>query len=338
MNRAEYDKLLAEYGAEIENAFIKAIESLKSQVVLQDVIKALEANNIDDAIDALKVEPQAFYVYEKAIEGTLFSYGSIVIATIKSPLGRQLQTYFNMKNARAERFLADKSSDLITYVLEPTKQAARAVLQDGMANGLNPRNIALDIVGRIDPITKKREGGILGLTPPQAEYVINAKNELQNLDANYFQRKSRDKRFDKKIQKAIDSGKSLTQDDIIKITNRYEQRLLKYRGNVIGRTEALSAMNYAEYESFKQGLESTNYSDNQVIGTWDSAGDLKVRHSHAVLDKKQVRGLEGVFTTINGAKMRFPMDRAYNAPASEVIQCRCRLVRKIDYFNEVTNV
>lgn len=338
MNRKEYDALLSKYEGEISDAFLKAIEQIKSQVVLQEVIDALEAGNVDSAVKALRLEPTAFYIYEKSIEGTLFGAGSIIIATIKSPAGRLLQTYFDMKNPRAEAWLAEKAAHLIKEVVEPTQTMVRAAMVQGLKDGRNPRSIALDIVGRIDRLSKKREGGILGLTSGQAEFVTNAKIELQNLDKNYFNRSLRDKRFDSVVKTAIKNNEPLKQEYVDKLVNRYTQRLLKYRGNMIGRTEAMSALNYSEYESFKQGLEGTNYSESQIVSTWESAHDLRVRDTHSVLNGKHVRGLETPFRSPRGALMRFPTDRSLGAPASEIINCRCRVVRKIDYFNEFSNV
>lgn len=338
MNRKEYDALLAEYEGQISEAFLKAVEQIKSQVVLQEVIDALDAGDVQKAMVALKLDPAAFYIYEKAIEGSLFQAGSIIIATIKSPASRLLQTYFDMKNPRAEAWLAEKAANLITEVIEPTQAMVRAAMVRGLQAGRNPRSIALDIVGRLNPISKVREGGLLGLTTGQADYVENAKTELQNLDKNYFTRTLRDKRFDSVVRRAIKDNKPLTQDYVDKITNRYTQRLLKFRGNMIGRTEAMSALNFSEYESFKQGIEGTNYSEDQIITTWESAHDLRVRDTHAILNGKQVRGLETPFRSPSGALMRYPTDRSFGAPAKEIINCRCRVVRKIDYFGEFGNV
>lgn len=45
----------------------------------------------------------------------------------------------------------------------------------------------------------------VGLSKQQASYIVNAGVELEDLDASYFDRKLRDKRFDKKVREAIDS-------------------------------------------------------------------------------------------------------------------------------------
>ena len=53
---------------------------------------------------------------------------------------------------------------------------------------------------------------------------------------------------------------------------------------------------------------------------WHSQHDLKVRYSHAFLDRNRVPAEES-FVTQDGVLIRYPHDPA--APADETINCRC---------------
>ncbi len=106
----------------------------------------------------------------------------------------------------------------------------REVVAAKVELAVNPRTTALDLVGRVNRATGQREGGFVGLTTKQAQWVLNAEAQLRNLDPAYFQRELRDKRFDRRIMKAIREGKPLSAADIATITARYRARLLDHRG------------------------------------------------------------------------------------------------------------
>ncbi|WP_244424592.1 hypothetical protein [Methylobacterium nodulans] len=58
----------------------------------------------------------------------------------------------------------------------------RAALTAGMVAGRNPRDVALDLVGRINPATGRREGGTIGLTAHQEEWARRYADQLARLD------------------------------------------------------------------------------------------------------------------------------------------------------------
>jgi hypothetical protein len=207
----------------------------------------------------------------------------------------------------------------------------RAVVNAGLEAGNNPRETALDITGRINRATGRREGGILGLTTQQTDAVIRARVELQNLDAGYFDRARRDKRFDGLVKRAIQSGNPLSKADIERITGRYKDRLLAYRGEVIARTETLAALNAGKEEGIRQLIDTGKVSASQVVKVWSATMDDRTRDTHVAMNGQTV-GINGAFTTPNGFQMMHPHDNSLGAPASETIQCRCFYQIRIDYI------
>lgn len=191
--------------------------------------------------------------------------------------------------------------------------------------------MALDLVGRINRATQRREGGIVGLTSQQAGYVINARKQIEALDAGYFDRKLRDKRFDRTVAKSIRDGKPLARADIDRITARYADRLLAHRGEVIGRTEAIAALHAGQFEAARQLVESGKVRADQITKVWDATGDARTRPSHAAMDGQAV-GLNEAFTTPGGYRMMHPHDASLGAPADEIIQCRCFMAIRVKYL------
>lgn len=212
----------------------------------------------------------------------------------------------------------------------------RAVLDQAIAEGQNPRTTALDIVGRLDRATGRREGGLLGLTAGQTDAAIRARRELLSGDTaqlrNYLTRGRRDARFDRMVLKAIKDGKPLSTADADRIVARYKDRLLSLRGEMIARTETLASLNAGKQEAVRQLIDSGKVQRSAVKKRWRSTGDGRTRDSHLTLNDVEV-GIDAPFISpLTGAMMMHPHDISLGAPGSETIGCRCYYEIKIDYF------
>lgn len=205
-----------------------------------------------------------------------------------------------------------------------------------MAEGRNPRATALDITGRINRATGRREGGILGLSSPQVDAVIRARAELLSGDPalmrNYLSRGRRDARFDRLVMKAIREGRPVSKADVDRIVGRYKDRLLALRGEMIARTETMTSLNAAREEGIRQLIDSGKVQRSQVRKIWRATGDARTRDSHAALNGAEAGIDEAFVSPLTGARLMFPMDASQGAPASEIIGCRCTYELKIDYL------
>lgn len=327
--------LLDKYEPTLAEAFFAAISEITSRVQLARIIAALEASNIDAAIDAIYLDRAAFNAFEEVIRRAYIDGGNVTansLPIIRNPDGSRFVVRFDARNLRAEQWLRQHSSELVTNIVTEQRQVIRTHLESGLRDGRNPRTVALDVVGRIDKRTGTRTGGVIGLSAPQEQYVANARRELTDGDYSaYFRREKRDKRFDRTIAKAARDGRALTQDEIGKIVGRYSDRLLKLRGDTIGRTEALASLNQAQYEALKQLVDTGRVKANQIRRVWDSASDLRVRRDHAIADGQTV-GLDEDFT-IGGRQMRYPGDP--RGGPEQVINCRCVVKTRIDFLANV---
>jgi uncharacterized protein with gpF-like domain len=116
-----------------------------------------------------------------------------------------------------------------------------------------------------------------------------------------------------------------------RITGRYKDRLLEYRGDVIARTETLAALQAGKQEAFEQLIDSGKVRADQVTKVWQATGDSRTRDSHAAMNGQTVK-LRQAFTTPLGFQMMHPHDNSLGAPASETIQCRCYVEMKVKYL------
>lgn len=341
--RRKINALLDEHAPLIQAAFMASITDIRSQITLKLLVERLERGDIAGALDALNLDRAAFSRVENAIAQAYNAGGTAMtgnMPTLRDRAGARIVVRFDARNPRAEEWLRTHSSQLVTRVIDEQRLSIQGALQSGLQAGQSPNKTALDIVGRVNRATGKREGGLLGLTGPQSEFVASARSELTSGDPtslrSYLSRSRRDKRFDRAVMKAINDGTGLDAATIDRIVGRYSDRLLQLRGEMLARTETLTSIHAAKHEGFRQGLEKTNYPPEAVTRVWRSAGDNKVRHTHAAMNGQVVSGLETPFVSPSGALLRFPGDTGLGAGADEVIGCRCDDDYRIDFSWGVT--
>lgn len=330
-NRSRIEQLTDELEPQLKLAFLEAIADITKRAELKHIVERLEKGDISGAIDAVHLDAAAFRTLDNAIAAAFDGGGASAIRALpklRDPDGSQFVVRWDARNVRAESWVRNHSSTLITRITEDQRASVSTALAESMVAGRNPRATALDIIGRINRVTGRREGGIVGLTSQQAGFVSNALAELSSTDpdvmARYFTRMRRDKRFDAAVRQAIAEGRAVPADLRARIVGRYSDRLLQLRGETIARTETMAALNQSGVEAMRQAVDSGAVKADTVTKTWHTARDPRVRDSHAEIDRQSV-GLDGLF----GNGLQYPGDPA--GGAAETANCRCWMETKIDF-------
>lgn len=336
-NRDAIAELMAHFEPRLRDAFLSAIDDLRNNADLGAIAAALARGDIQGAIAAIHLDPAAFAQLDTALAEAFRAGGNVTVNNlppVTSPTtGMRLVFRFDARNPRAEEWLRTYSSQLVTEIVDDQREAIRAALESGMQRGLNPRTVALDIVGRYDSTARQRVGGIIGLTSAQEQYATNALTQLLSGDRNqlraYLGRTLRDKRFDKQVEAAIREQRPVPAEAAARMVQRYRDRLLKFRGDTIGRTEALTSLHEGQHEALGQIASTGNVARSAVSRIWRDSGDRRVRHTHVAMSG-QKRHIDDMFVSPSGARLRFPGDP--RAPAAETIQCRCWAEPAIDFL------
>lgn len=335
----------------IRRAFEQAIAGVRSQAQLDLLAELLRAGEVDAVLEALGFDAERFSPLAESVRQAFAAGSDAGMKDLPTLSFRQqvrgrynpasntplLRFGFDMRNRGVEDWLQANSSRLIRGIVEDQRELVRQLLLRGMVAGRNPRQTAVELVGRIGE-TGRRTGGVVGLTAQQAQYVANVRAQLASGDpsrmAEYFDRQRRDKRLDGIVKRAIAAGKPVSQTDIDKIAGRYSDRLLALRGENIARTESLTAMSAGREESYRQQIEAGRLAPENVTCGWSATADHMTRHSHHLMNG-QKRQFGVPFQTPSGALLRFPGDTSLGAPAEETIGCRCTKTYKVDMAAEV---
>ena len=333
--RQQIRSLTANMEPATRRAFLASIEDIRSRVVLRRVRDALEAGNVSAVVSALNLEAAAYAPLQQAVLAAYAQGGQWQMDNVvwRDPNTlSKVVVRWDMTNPRATDWLANYSSTKITGdLIDDQVQAVQRVIAAGYNLGRGPNDIALDIVGRIGA-NGRRTGGVVGLSEQMAGWSTNMRTYLTNDPARALQMTKRDRRFDATIRRALENDKPLTRTQINRMVARYEDRLLKLRGNTIGRTETAQAVNAARIEAMRQGMVKAGITDDMIDKIWFHGGPApsgKERFEHIMLHKQEVQGINTPFMVGGIVPMQYPLDPA--APVDQVANCRCSYQISVAY-------
>lgn len=335
----------------IRDEFLRAIRAVRNEANVGLIAELLEAGQVDAAATALGINAARFAELTEQVRNAYLAggrYGASTMPVLRmdptqivamgyTPATRaaRLSARFDMRNPRAEAWLAEHSSRLVREIVADQRNLIRLALTAGMEAGRNPRQTALDIVGRV--VGGRRQGGMIGLTTAQGEWVNNARRALASGDparmAEYFSRARRDKRLDGIVRRAIAAGQPVSEADIERIVGRYSDRLLALRGEMIARTESITAFASGRDEAVVQAVEAGGARPENVRKVWRATMDNRTRDAHAELNGTEV-GLDEPFESPTGARLMFPGDSSLGAGPADVIGCRCTVEYRVDHIAE----
>lgn len=331
---ADIDAIKRQQLERLKQAFYRAVQSVRDSAKLAQLERLIAANDVDGLFRALGLDSSEFAPLSNAIrDGYVLGadFTSEQLTPIPTQDGGNGAFRFDVNNPEAWQWAATHSSRLVTELVEGQRNLLRNVLSEAVEAGQNPRATALSIVGRVDKTSGQRVGGFIGLTEQQGQWVMNARRELETLNPNYLNRQLRDKRFDSTVRKAIKDEKPLKQSEIANIITRMQARAERYRGEVIGRTESLNALRAGQQAAISQAMERSNTPASAVTKEWDATGDARTREDHLLMEDVKVK-FNQPFRFPSGGLAMYPGDSSLNAPASDIIQCRCIVNYRVDFI------
>lgn len=302
-------RLLNAADRNIRERYIELVREARGLATLENIATLLETGRTEEALALMDEFGESLFI---PIEQAYLEAGRSTAQFLR----RQTKTLtdFNALNPRGVAFLGTERARLIRELTQQQRAATLSALQDGVRRGLRPDQMARTFRDSI------------GLTGVQQRAVNSYRQALEELDTNALGRTLRDKRFDGTVRNAIAAEEPLSQRQINRMTDRYQQRMVAMRANTIGRTEGLRATNAGDAEAWTQSVANGVVAAEDISNTWFTASDSRVRESHSFMNGQE-QPFGEPFRSGNGNLLRFPGDPA--APASDTINCRCVVARTI---------
>ncbi len=298
---------------QMRRRWLSLVGASKKLATLEEIGGLIDAGRIDDAL----------IITEGVAEGFITSLEQVYTAvglSSASVLRSQVDTLFDFSslNARSVQTLERERLRLVADFSRDQRAATQTLLSDAFERGLAPIEQARALKGSI------------GLTQKQAQHVVNFRRQLERGTSGAINqalnRQLRDRRFDPTLRAVARGDRILTPAQIDRMVDRYQERYVQFRANVIARTETVAAIHAGEQEMWIQAVESGAVRPEDVTSTWRTAADEKVRASHMAMNG-QSQPLGEPFTSGNGNSLRFPGDPL--GPASDTVNCRCVVARQL---------
>lgn len=324
-----YEALLEQYSPEMADVFLAAIIDAKSAINLNDLADAIERNDIFRIAEMLLINEKTLFPVTEAQREAFIAAGQSTADFFPT----QAIFGFNGGNPSAVSWLSENSGRMITQISEDTLPIVRDTLAEARERGQGARRTALDLIGRRNPQTKRREGGVIGLNEPQARATRTMRKQLENLDPAYFRKKLRDKRFDKTVSRAIETGEPLSKTQINRIVSRYEDRQLRFRAENIARYETNAALTAGQFDGFKQMLDDELIDGIDKEWKWNLGGQEHPRQMHQDMSGNII-DFEDDFIFPDGVSMRHPHDPAGGPKHNMACRCTVFYTPRIDAGEE----
>jgi len=330
------DDLTAKWEPRLRDEFLAAVQRVRDRVNISAIERLIKEGRIEEAIDAVGLNPLDFSDLSEAIADAFNEGGKEAAKDI--PANRSWANVvsefrFDVRNLTAEDITRTQSSTLVTEINEDLRQAIRQHLTAGVEAGANPRQTALELVGRKNPVTGQREGGIIGLTSQQETWQRSYAAQIASSDPsdlmNALGKGLRNKRYDAAIKRAIATGKPIPVSMRENMIRDYRNKTLKYRADVISRNETIKSLAASQREAYRQSIEAGHVKPEQIKRFWVTAGDDRVRNDHRLIPGMNKGGVQW------GEPFKVPFSEdasglVMNAPHG--VQCRCRERIVVDYF------
>lgn len=304
------ERLLDRMEPRLAQAFLAAVLVAQRENTLDELTDLAREGRLMDVIN--DIANAGAGNLSDAINAAFIDSGVAVAAGMAETFEQVIS--FDRVNVRAVEIMQQNRLRLIVEFAQEQRIATREALQDGIRRGLNPRDTAREFRSSI------------GLTSRQQRAVQNYRRLLEQGSSEALNRQLRDRRFDPTVRRAVRGDLILTPEQINRMVQRYRERTLKFRSEVIARTESLRAVHEGTEEGFRQALENRVIDARTLVRTWHVRRDGRERDSHHTM-QGQKRQIGEAFLSGAGNRLRFPGD--INAPASETIQCRCAVSTRV---------
>lgn len=293
---AEIERLAESLEPGIRRAVLAALNAQMEAVDLAALASALQSGstaNVMAVLDAATTPASMTLVQRAVLDGVT---GAGIATAVSISRITRAEFSFGVLNPALIDWLQTYSFGLIREINDNTREGVRAAVMDGIKTGSNP------------VYTARQIKQLVGLTAKQAKAVTNYRKELetfhQRRSAKGFglgnqidrangrqvfkpdekgapkdgilQRRLRDFRHDKALQRAMETGKALTPAQIDKMVESYATKYRRYRSETIAITEASRVMVMGVQDAWRQAITTGKVDEALVRRQWILAEDERL--------------------------------------------------------------
>lgn len=292
----------------IADAILRAVRSLQS-IPIADIEAALVSGGAEAVIRAVFSESRINSELADARREILNAVDASGKAAVRNVIPTQTFAFDVLGPQVLERVQTMATVSLGKFA-QDVQNSIRAEATAGLLRGEGPRT------------TARRIRDAVGLAPNQAEAVANFRNALEvagtNKDALGYA--LRDRRYDSVLRAVRASGGSLSVEQMDRMTDAYQRRMVAFHAETIARTTALDAQKLGQELAFDQAAEVGAVEPSRLVKRWVATLDDRVRDAHAEMD-----GVEVMYDD----PWNVPGEGLQMYPGEGTYSCRCAAVYRL---------
>ncbi|QDP53961.1 MAG: hypothetical protein GOVbin2937_38 [Prokaryotic dsDNA virus sp.] len=288
LQQRKIEALLQRQSVAVRKAFLEAMQKATNAVDRAELIRLLEAGDIERAAALFRIERGTMFPLSEAIRDA-FIGGGLAVAD-ELPKGLSGVFGFDGRHDRAVALAERQAAELVTNISEDAIANARKVIVDGLNTNRSLNSVARDLVGR--KVGRQRVGGVIGLTEPQTDRMINLRSMLSDPDriGEYFKDadmkipryKESDRRFDAMVRRAIKNGKALPAADVDRVADAYKSKASGNRAKGVALDQANSAIAQGRAEAYRQLMDRDEV--ESITKRWQKSPRRHDREDHKAMD------------------------------------------------------
>jgi hypothetical protein len=306
---ADIEALVTDWEPKTRDAFIGAVKDTRDQVVLARLEAEIAAGDISRALAEVGLSPERFQALDLALSAAFAAGGAAALALVNRKRTAGAVVVFNLRDYAAEAWLKQNIGALTAAVANDQQAMVEREIVAARASGKGARATIVDLIGKANPVTGRREAGLIGLSSAQVEWVRNYEAELQGVPSKAaLTRSLRDPRFDRAVEAAIRTETPLAAETRQAMVNAYRNRALKQRATALAEQEASKAIHQAQVMALQQAVAKGAISVDQIRRFAVHMGDHRVRPTHRMIPGLNPHGvgLNEPFVTVEGPQFNPP--------------------------------
>lgn len=300
----------------LQAAYLESVRETVTGVTYEEVARAIQSNDRDGLANLLAVLSVGLFL--EAARQTFILGARMEVKALVFPWPG-----FDPSSGPPDDWLRGNAANIRQELTADREAAIAATVSGGILRGRTAPQIARDILGRQSPQTGRRQGGVIGLSGPDATALQNMATELADprTVAAAGRRKLMDPAMLPLINEAAAAGRALTPSEIERVVGRYAERMLNHRATVTAQSRAHESFEAGRATMFQQ-MKETAGDRYDVKKEWFTMRDERVRNSHRPMHRQTV-DVDQPFISGRGNRLNFPGDRSLGAGYDDTAGCRC---------------
>lgn len=289
---------------ELAAAILKAFARIRDSMSEADIVKALQLGGTDRLFQEILSQAVMDVAFQPVRDRTRTQYlNAVKYAAREIPkVTGQVGFAFDFLNPAVIQAIRQLETKVITDLQSDVRQTVTLAAEDGLARGVNPREVAQTIKS------------VVGLGPKQWEQVSNFRQALEAVGSpdgrNPLDYAARDKRLDPLIKRLQAAGEPLSPERIDKAVTAYTKKRVALNAETVARTTALDAQKAGQRTSWDTAADQGIVDRSRLRKRWIGIMDDRERPEHVAME-----GEEAAFDE--------PYSNGEMIPGESTYNCRC---------------